>query len=193
MLLPMASSDPGDAQVSLLLAAHRQGARDALDRALPLVYGELHRLAERAFAHQGAGHTLQPTALVSEAWLKLARNGQPFEDRHHFLAVAARAMRQVLIDHARDRGRLKRGGGVRGVNLSGAPGEEVWSGLDLLAFEDSLAKLEALHPRQARTVELRVFGELTIPEIADVLGVSERTAAGDWAMARLWLQRELQG
>lgn len=148
-------------------------------------------MAEQAFGRQAVGHTLQPTALVNEAWLKLQRQGQAYQDRHHFLAVAARAMRQVLTNHARDRGRLKRGGAYRQITLVDSLGGGQWRDIDLLALEDTLVKLESLHPRQARIVELRVFGELTVAEIADVLGISERSVGADWAMARLWLQREL--
>ncbi len=158
-----------------------------------IVYDELRRIAAGLLRRERAGHTLQPTALVHEAYLKLAGGpGPDWKGRAHFLGVSARAMRQVLVDHARARAAAKRGGGVKPVtlieDLDGGGGRE----LELLALDDALTRLAAEDPRGARVVELRVFAGLTMEEIAAVLGVSRRTTDGDWAVARMWLARELR-
>ena len=185
--------DELETRIGALLEQHRQGETGALERALPLVYDELRRIAEALFGGQAVDHTLQPTALVGEAWMRLARGGRPYADRQHFLAVAARAMRQVLANHARARGAQKRGGGSQRVTLAGIVDTDAPGDVDPLALEECLQRLEALSPRQARIVELRVFCDLTISETAEQLEVSERTVVGDWQMAKLWLQRELAG
>lgn len=170
----------------------RSDGGPGLDRLLPEVYEELRQLAARALRGQRPDQTLQPTALVHEAYLKLAAGGTSPADRHHLLAVAARAMRQILVDRARARGSGKRGGGALKVTLSAAAGEPA-SAFDLVAFDDALRRLEALDPQQGRIVELRFLAGLSVEETAMVLGVSPTTVKRDSAMARAWLFRELKG
>lgn len=180
--------------ITPLLRAWDGGDPAAADRLFRALYGELHRRAARAMRRQGAGHTLQTTALVHEAYLRLAgRRGLAWQDRGHFLGVAARAMRHVLVDHARARGTAKRGGGARLVTLvtADAPAAESGSGVELLALHEALARLAALDPDQARLVELRYFGGLTVEETAEALGISRATVKREWAIARGWLRREL--
>lgn len=150
-------------------------------------------MAEACFRHQPASHTLQPTALVHEAFLKLVdRDAVEYADRGHFLAVAATAMRQILIDHARTRGAAKRGGDRRRVALEDAPVNGAGADqLDLLALDEALTRLAALDGRQARVVELRFFGGLSVKETGEALGVSPRTVELDWRMAKAWLSRAL--
>ena len=182
-------------QVTQLLESIRQGHASAADRLLPLLYDELHRLAESFLRHERVNHTLQPTALVHEAYLKLVREDRTdWQNRAHFCAVAAQAMRRILLSHARDRAAAKRGGDAMRLTLSDSdvaamPG---MSDVDLLALEDALERLTALDARQARVVELRFYGGLTIEQAAEVLGVSERTIKGDWRMARAWLYTQLK-
>jgi RNA polymerase sigma factor (TIGR02999 family) len=175
-------------EVTRLLAALDAGDSDALERLLPLVYDELRRLAEIQLRGERAGHTLQPTALVHEAYLKLAGGDLSISDRAHFLAVAARAMRQALVDHARRRDRVKRGGGLRPVTLTGGSWSEELDLDGLIALD---AALEDLEPRQRQVVEGRFFGGMTEEEIATVLGVTRRTVRRDWVKARAWLYRRL--
>lgn len=160
----------------------------------PLVYDELRALAAALLRHERPDHTLQPTALVNEAWLKLcAGANRGWQDRGHFFAVASRAMRQILVDHARGRGRQKRGGGWLRVTLSETPaptptGERE---IDILALDEALTELESFDLRKCRVVELRFFGGLTNLEASDVLGVSHKTTEADWYMARAWLRKRL--
>lgn len=179
----------GHGEVTRLLQAAGNGDQDALDRLVPLVYEDLRRLAHRQLGREGGGHTLQTTGLVHEAYLKLAGGaGVGAANRAHFLAIAARAMRQVLVDYARRRKADKRGGGVIAVTLEdGAQGMEV-STDDLLVLDDVLEQLE---PRQRQVVELRFFGGLEEKDIAEALEVSERTVRRDWVKARAWLYRSL--
>lgn len=156
-----------------------------------LVYAELRRLARRAMSRQGPGHTLQTTALLHEAWLRLEKLDARWESKDHFLAVAARAMRSVLVDHARRRGAEKRGGGRQRVDL-----DDVVDGLqqrsaDLLALDEALAELTRLDEELARIVEMRFFGGLKHPAIADLLGVSLRRVERGWSTARSWLYTRL--
>lgn len=171
-----------------------RGDRTALDRILPVVYREMRRLAAGYLKAERPGHTLQPTALAHEAYLRLAGGNTPaWQDRAHFLGVAARAMREILVDHARRRKALKRGGG-HGITVY-TESLEV-AGSRPIAFDDldrALQDLARLSERQARLVELRYFGGLTIEETAEVLGVSPVTVKRDWALARAWLYRELSG
>lgn len=165
--------------------------REVRDAAFAEVYGELRRLAERKLARQPPGHTLQPTALVNEVFLRLAgAQSEVARDREHFLAIAARAMRQVLVDHARRRRAEKRGAGGRRVELEESRLELAGSVVDLVDLDDSLRRLEEVDARQARVVELRVFVGLTIAETATVLGVSHMTVSSAWRDATGWLVRE---
>lgn len=159
------------------------------------LYAELHRLADRFMGRERVGHTLQPTALINEAWLRLAEQERDsWESQGHFQALAAVTMRRVLVDHARRGKREKRGGGVRPVTLhTEAPLVDGDAQVDLIELDDALGELAALAPRQARVVELRYFGGLTAPEAADALQISERTLHREWSLARTWLRRRLEG
>lgn len=160
---------------------------------LPVVYDQLRALAASYFARQPVGHTLQPTALVHEAYLKLAGGEGQWENRAHFMAVAAKAMRQILMNHARGKATAKRGGGRQRITLDEGvtPAGNGDRELDLLALDDALGKLSRLSERQATVVELRFFGGLSIAEAAHVLGVGTTTVEDDWHLARAWLGREL--
>lgn len=162
------------------------------DELLPLVYDELRGLARRIARGAGPGDTLQATALVHQAYLKLASRPEGWADRQHFRRVAATAMRQVLADRARELGRAKRGGAWQRVELDGELEREVGSDqVDLLALDEALNELSAAHERSARIVELRFFAGLTIEEAAQALGVSTGTVENDWAAARAWLRRRM--
>ena len=187
---------PPPSRITTLLRAWSEGDRTALDELLPLVYDELHRQAERAMRAQPEGHTLQTTALVHEAYLRLVdRSGAAWQDRAHFFGVAARVMRSVLVDHARARRAAKRGGGAAALTLSrndaAVDPEFDSNGVDVEALDEALTRLAALDPRQAKVVELRYFGGLSIHETAAVLDVSHATIEREWRTARLWLRREL--
>ena len=181
-------SDPGE--VTRLLHAAQDGDHEALDRLVPLIYEDLRRLAHRQLDREGGGHTLQTTALIHEAYLKLGGPGgaQAASNRAHFMAIAARAMRQVLVDYARRRKAAKRGGGVIYATLGDAAEPVDASADDLLALSDALDQLE---PRQRQVIECRFFGGMEEKEIAEALGVSERTVRRDWVKARAWLHRAL--
>ncbi len=161
---------------------------------LPLVYEELRRLAEHYLRGEPAGQTLQPTALVHEAWLRLAgRGGDSWGNRAQFFSVAARAMRHLLIDHARRRRAAKRGGDHRPVPLDGADAPAAKRDDDLIALDEALGDLATLDPELARVVELRFFGGLSVQETATVIGVAPITVKRTWRMARGWLQRRIAG
>jgi RNA polymerase sigma factor (TIGR02999 family) len=188
----MSEAPPGE--VTRLLLAWSQGDRGALDALVPHVYAELRRQADRYLGRQRAGHTLQPTALVHEAFLRLVdQTHVSFKDRAHFFAVASRAMRQILVDHARRRNAGKRGGHATRLVLDEAIAAVPPRGVDLVALDDALARLEKLDSDQARLVELRFFGGLTIEETAVVLGCSPATVKRSWSSARAWLYGELAG
>jgi RNA polymerase sigma factor (TIGR02999 family) len=164
----------------------------AAQELLPLVYEELRRLARAYFDRQGAAHTLQPTALVHEAFMRLADDrGADWSGRDHFFAVAAMAMRQILVDHARRRKARKRGGDWDRVTLEAAVAPS-GTDLDVVDLDEALQRLAAHDPRQARVVTLRFFGGLSNEAVADVLGVSRATVANDWRFARAWLAGELR-
>lgn len=170
-------------------AASPDAARDLL----PVVYQHLHRIAELFFRQQPRHHTLQPTALIHEAWLKLVDHETlDADDRARFVRVAARAMRQVLVDHARGRAALKRGGDRERITLAGLEAAGGADALDLLALDEALTALVALDERQGAVVELRFFGGLSVEEAAAALGVSPRTVEIDWRMAKAWLNRALE-
>ena len=178
----------------MLLGQAAAGDSKAFEAALPLIYEDLHRQAERYLRQERPGHTLQATALVNEAWLKLAGQDRAiWQNRSHFLAVAAVAMRRILVSHARDRGRLKRGGGRRRTDLNEAAAVGGEPSVDLVALDEALTRLAQLEPRLVRTVELRYFAGLAVEETAEVLGVGTATVKRDWALARAWLRRELDG
>ena len=168
-------------------AAPGAAVQDGDAAPLEAVYAQLRALASRYLSGGGAP-TLQPTALVHEAWLRLAgADGAAWRDRSHFCAVAARAMRQALVDHLRRSRADKRGGGLERVTLTGVLGHDPGAGVDVLALEDALAQLHALDARQARIVELRFYGGLSVPEAAECLGVSVSTVEKEWRAARAWL------
>jgi RNA polymerase sigma factor (TIGR02999 family) len=185
-------STPLSPRLTDALEALRRGEERAEAALLDLAYAELRRIAGRQMRGQPAGHTLQPTALVHEAYLRLL-GGRPgaFRDRRHFFAAAARAMRSVLVDMARHRARLKRGGGRLRVTLEAHDGAAPGLDAEILAVHEALTRLEALDARLARTVELRFFGGLDMDETAWALGVSRRQAFYLWEHARSWLFREL--
>jgi RNA polymerase sigma factor (TIGR02999 family) len=167
---------------------------EAYDSLLPLVYEEMRQMAARYLRQERSDHTLQPTALVHEAYLKLIdQKRADYEDRRHFLAVAARAMRQILVDHARSQRAAKRGGDLLKITLDEGVAVAAGPEVDLLALDEALAGLEELGERRCRVVELRFFGGLTNQEVAGVLGVSPKTTEADWYVARAWLRRAMSG
>ena len=180
-------------QVTQLLLAWGQGERAALDKLLPLVYEELRRLAHRYMAGERADHTLQTTALVNEAYLRLIDIKQvQWENRAHFFALSAQLMRRILVEFARARGSGKRGGGVQKVSLDEALIGSPEPGQDLVALDDALTAMAAVDPRQSKVVELRFFGGLTVEETAEALHVSTQTVLRDWRLAKAWLRREMR-
>lgn len=194
----MAPTDPEERgpDITRLLQDWRNGEPGALDRLTPLVYDELHLIAARQMSREWRVTMYQTTALVSEAYLKLmGQRNVDWQNRAHFFAIAAHLMRRILVDNARRELRPKHGGGVRTLEIeeasaAAAPGVD---GVDALALDDALTKLEALDPDQARVVELRFFGGLTIEETAEVMRVSPATIKREWALAKGWLYRELGG
>lgn len=187
------STRPDPESVTRLLREARAGGVGAAQALLPHVYAELHALAHGMFASERQGHILQPTAVIHEAWLKLAGHLGQLEDRRHFFVVASKAMRQVLADHARGVGAQKRGEGRQHVTLSDPMVSAQASDVGLVELDDLLTRLAALHPRHAQVVELRVLGGLTIEETAEALGVSHSTVEADWFTARSWLRTKLRG
>jgi len=191
--------EPTD-DVTRILAEARAGNLQAAERLFPLVYRELRALAGRYLGHQRPGHTLQPTALVHEAYVKLVssadredggRQGLSWSDRGHFFATAALAMRQILVNHAKSRGRQKRGGGRAQLILDEAAVLVEARAIDLIALDEALTRLAERDPQQARIVDLRFFAGLSVDETARMLDVSERTVHRDWGTARLWLRGEI--
>ncbi|HUO74222.1 MAG TPA: sigma-70 family RNA polymerase sigma factor [Solirubrobacteraceae bacterium] len=186
----MAESTAGP--VTQLLVRCRDGDRAALDELLPLVYGELRRIAQSHLRRERAGHTLQSTALVHEAYLRLIGATRPgWQDRAHFFGIAANAMRQILVDHARARAAAKRGSGAERLELTESMSAGGEPEVDVLALDEALGRLAALDRVQARIVELRFFAGLTIDECAEALAISPATVKRDWTSARAWLHREL--
>ena len=184
------NSDSGPTE---LLRAWSQGDGSALDRLVPLVYEELHRLARRYMRQERPDHTLQATSLVNEAYLRLIDvNRVEWRDRAHFLAVAAQMMRRILVEFARHRHRQKRGGGAVRVNLDDLQELPDPKERDLVALSDALSALATFDARMGQVVELRFFGGLTVEETADVLNVSAETVQRDWKTAKAWLLRELR-
>jgi RNA polymerase sigma factor (TIGR02999 family) len=171
----------------------QQGREGASDRLIPLVYGELHDLAVHYMRAERGDHTLQPTALVHEAYLRLVDQRQAsWQNRSHFFGIAAQAMRRILVDHARRKRAAKREGGER-ITLDESVAESPERSVDMLALDEALERLAALDPRQARVVELRYFGGLDIEQTAEAIGISPATVKRDWTFARAFLQREMDG
>lgn len=185
------SAVPSREHATQLLLESSEGRREALDQMLPLVYEELRRLARQYLKRERGDHTLRPTALVHEAYLRLIDQRQvDFSNRAHFLGIAARMMRRILVNHARDRAAGKRGGGACRVSLAIVDAEQQTSGqleVDLVALNDALERLHEIDERKSRVVELRFFGGLTNLEVADLLSVSLPTIERDWRFARAWL------
>jgi len=187
-----ADSHDAPPDVTGLLAAWRAGDASAHEQLLPAIYDELRRQAARAMRREGDAHTLQATALVHEAYLRLVDQRRvEWRSRAHFFGVAAQMMRRVLVDHARARLADKRGGALQRVTLGDVGPDESDRELDVLALHDALERLAALDPRQARLVELRYFGGLGIEDTAEALSISPATVKREWAVARAWLRREL--
>ncbi|MEO7888368.1 MAG: ECF-type sigma factor [Vicinamibacterales bacterium] len=175
----------------------QDGSKQAPERLIPIVYNELHTLASRYLSRERGDHTLQPTALVNEAYLKLAgQRAVDWQNRSHFFGIAAQLMRRIIVDHARHDGRVKRGGAVARISIDdadpAAPAAAV-DPADAFALDHALARLEAFDPQQGRIVELRYFAGLTIQETAEVMQLSTGTVKRDWAVARAWLYREMTG
>ena len=178
--------------VTQLLLAWSNGDRAALERLIPVVYPELRRIAGRYLRHERIGHTLQPTALVNEAYLKLINQEHAhWQNRAQFFGVAAQLMRRILVDHARERAAGKRGGGATPVTLVDGMGASPARGVDVIALDDALTRLANLYPEQGRLVELRYFGGLTIEETSEVMGLSPATVKRQWTAARAWLLSHL--
>jgi RNA polymerase sigma factor (TIGR02999 family) len=190
---------PASSEVTLVLrrlgsAADESDRSAAASRLLELLYGELRRIAARLMRRERAGQTLQPTALVHEVYMRLVdQPGMQWSDRAHFLGVAARAMRQILVDRARRRTARRRGGGLHRVTLDEEAAGDGGRELELLELHEAMERLASLDERAARVTEMRLFGGMTVAEIAHVLGVSTRTVDDDWAVAKAWLRRELAG
>lgn len=180
------------ADVTLLLAAVSAGDREAIAKLLPIIYDELRQHAAHLMRRERLGHTLQPTALVHEAFLKLVQQERvQWTGRAHFFAVASTLMRRILVDHARAHLRDKRGGGADRISIEEGLGLSVGQDMDVLAVDRALEKLAELDARQAEIVTLRFFGGLSVEEVAAVLGISKRTVEAEWTMIRAWLRREL--
>jgi RNA polymerase sigma factor (TIGR02999 family) len=181
-------------QITQMLLDWSSGDRDALDRLTPLIHGELHRLAHRQMNHERAGHTLQTSALVNEAYLRLVdQQNVRWNNRAHFFAIAAQMMRRILVDYARSRMYAKRGGGAIHVSLNEAQLMAARPSVEVTALDEALSKLERIDPQQARVVELRFFGGLTIKETSEVINISIDMVKREWNTAKAWLYREMTG
>jgi RNA polymerase sigma factor (TIGR02999 family) len=179
-------------QVTQLLGRWRNGDRAALDSLIPLVYKELRRIAQHYLRNERPGHTLQGTALVHEAYVRMIEQDLPeWQNRAHFFAVAAQLMRQILVDHARAHRSDKRGGGACTLALDEADKDAFRVDIDIIALDDALKTLSSMDPQQGKVVELKFFGGLSVEDTAEVLGVSSSTVKRDWITARAWLHREL--
>jgi RNA polymerase sigma-70 factor (ECF subfamily) len=190
----MTTPSPSQQEVTVLLGEWRGGDEGALDKLIPLVQPELHRLAHHYMSRERSGHTLQTTALLDEAYLRLVDHTKPlWQNRTHFVAAAAQLMRRIMVDHARERYSLKRGGGALKVTLDEAAAVTETRSEELLALDDALERLAAQDSRKSQIVELRYFGGLTVEETAEFLKLSQRTVAREWNMAKAWLYRALRG
>jgi len=185
----MSSERPG---VTQLLEAWSQGDQTALEKIMPLVYDELHRMAQRFMSRQKPGHTLQATALINEAFIKLVgQEEKQWKNRSHFFAVAAQAMRHILVDYARSKQSTKRGGNEQRTEFDEAVSVSNERANEIVALDDALIELAGVDPRKARVVEMRYFGGLSVEETAKVLNISTVTVMRDWSLAKAWLYREL--
>ena len=184
---------PAAGDVTQLLADVQNGRPDAAPQLMPLVYEELRRLARQLMRRERSDHTLQATALVHEAYMRLAGAGTPWHDERHFVGIAARSMRQILVERARARGAQKRWAGLNRVSMTDALAVASEPVVMLPALDDALTRLEEIDPEQARIVELRYFAGLSIEDTADALGMSPATLKRRWALARAWLFREMSG
>lgn len=187
-------NEPAPHEITKLLKDWANGDSTALEKVIPLVYDELHRLAHQHMRRERAGHVLQTSALINEAYLRLAdQPGVLFENRGHFLGIAARLMRQILVDEARSRDSAKRGGGAIQVSLTEASSVVQEQASNVIALDEALKSLERADARQGEIVELRFFGGLSVEETAEVLKVSPGTVMRDWTFARAWLRNEMSG
>ena len=196
---PMRNSDqhdnggPSPSDITQWLSTRKGEDSAALGKLLPLVYGELHRQAVRAFSRESAGHTLQPTALVNEVYLRLVKQDEmKWQNRAQFFALAAQMMRRILVSHARARKAAKRGGGDTCMTLEEGVAVAPERDVNLLAIDEALTRLETVDPEKSRMVELRFFSGLSIEETAEVMGVSPRTIDRQWQTAKAWLYREIR-
>ncbi len=187
-------SPPDKSDITGILKRASEGDDSAVSQLMPLVYDELRKLAGDCLRRERSGHTLQATALVHEAYLRLVEQKRVrWQNRAHFFALAAQAIRRILVDHARAHGRAKRGAGLDRVELDEEAAGATRSNAELIDLHEAMEELAKLSPRQAKIVEMRFFAGLGLREIAEVLDLSPRTVAGDWSMARAWLHRELRG
>jgi RNA polymerase sigma-70 factor (ECF subfamily) len=185
---------PAPNEVTQLLVEWSNGNQAALEKLMPLVYEELHRLAHRYMGHERAGHTLQTSGLVNEAYLRLIDQSRvQWQNRGHFFGIAAQMMRRVLVDYARNRRYAKHGGGAQRVSFDDARMFSPERGGDVVALDDALNELATFDPRKSQIVELRFFGGLSIEEAAEVLNVSPGTVMRDWTLAKAWLRRAITG
>ena len=191
MLLSMAESPQN---ITELLVGYGRGDKETLDQLMPIVYDELRRQAARYLRREQAGHTLQTTALIHEAYVRLVdqRNMQ-WQNRAHFFGIAAQMMRRILVDHARSKKRVKRGGSEIRVSLDDVNVAARGQDLDVVALDEALDRLAQIDEQQSRVVELRFFSGLSVEETAEVMGISKSTVKRDWSMAKAWLHRELSG
>lgn len=184
---------PTSSDITRLLVAWSDGDEQALERLAPLVHAELRRLAKRYLGKEHAGHTLQTSALINEAYLRMIEwKGLKWENRAHFFGLAAQLMRQVLVDYARQHQARKRGAGALKLTLDEAINVPYERELDLIALDDALASLAKIYPRKSRIVELRFFGGLSVDDVAAALKISPRTVMREWSLAQAWLYRELR-
>lgn len=179
-------------EVTQLLKAMRTGDKRAAEKLLPMVYQELHRLARAYMRRERAEHTLQPTALINEAYLRLAKDDIDWQNREHFIGVAAQVMRRVLVDYARQHNAEMRGGDLKRVELHEEFAISPERIEELISLDEALGLLAKENPRQARIIELRYFGGLSVEQTAAILGIAERSVKRDWALARVWLFRKLR-
>jgi RNA polymerase sigma factor (TIGR02999 family) len=181
-------------EITQLLAAWGSGDREALDKLMPFVEGELRRMARHYMRNERPDHTLQTTALINEAYLRLAEQKQVhWQNRSHFYGIAAQLMRRILLDHARGQRRVKRGGGEYKVSLSDVAVMDKSTSAHLIALDEALKRLAQIDERKSQVVELRYFGGLSVEETAEALDISAVTVMRDWSMAKAWLRRELTG